>query len=257
MAELPDWTPIEGVLPPSSDGKGRVVGVVASEEASSAGWAASAALDLARAWADRGQRVILVDAALQRPSLHEALGVANREGLTDAALYGASVGRISHPVEDGSFFVVTAGAPVADPCTVVRSERFHRIAEGATEAGALFLMYLRDGETETSAFLGSASDIVVLARPGDDPPSAVLEMQPLVRAVTGSGQRGERSVSPSLGATPSAAEALPAGRASGAEKRRSPAAPTVEPVGFGRLLILILAALLAAAGLGYVLTSVL
>lgn len=247
MADLPDWRPLDGVDPPVTDGSGRVVGVVASEAAATAGWAPEAALQLARSWSADGRRVILVDAALDAPSLHEASGLENREGLSDAVLHGASVARVSHAIDDGAFFVVTAGVPVADSATVVKSGRWHRLAEGMTEAGALLLIYLREGDRGTAAFLGSASDIVVLAGRGDPPPSAVSDLLPLVRAVTGATDRGARS---------------PAGspRASGpaAVPRPSPAAPVVGGEGgTGRLLLLLIGALLAAAGLGYLLTSVL
>lgn len=231
------------MTPPSTDGAGRVVALVATEEAADSGWAPSTALDLARSWTGQGRRVILVDGALAAPSLHGAVDIPNREGLVDAALHGASVAHVSHPVDDGAFFLVTAGTPVASAASVVRSGRWHRIAEGITEAGVLLLLYLRDGKEGTPAFLGSASDIVVLAGPEDRPPASVSDLGPMVRAVTGPDD--PRSVP---AATPAASEL----------RRPSPAAPKVfedEEKGMGRLVLLILIAVAAAAGLGYLLTS--
>jgi hypothetical protein len=187
MAELPDWQPLNGVAPPVSQGggAGRVVVLVASEQAVAEGWAAMAAVDLARSWSQSGRRVILVDGGLQHPTLHAAAGVHNGEGLTDATLYGASVGRVSQPLDDGDFFLISAGTPVADTRTVVRSSRWHRLSAGISEAGVTLAVFVRDGESGTAAFLGSASDIVVLASPGEPPPAAVRDLEPLVRAVTG------------------------------------------------------------------------
>lgn len=242
MAELPDWKPLAGVAPPSSDGAGRIVGVVASEAATASGWGPSAALDLARSWSAAGRRVMLVDGALQFPSLHDAAGVANREGLTDAALHGASVARVSHPIDEGDFFLVTAGTPVADTSSVVRSGRWHRLAEGITEAGAILMLYLRDGDAGTSAFLGSASDIVVLATPGDRPPLCVRDLTPLVRAVTGSDRSADTvaAAPDSVGTTP------------------GPATPRTDAEGgLGRLFLMLLVVLIVAAGLGFLLTSLL
>lgn len=243
--QLPDWTPLAGVEPPVSDGSGRIVGLVASEEASRAGWAPGAALDLARSWSARGRRVILVDCALQAPSLHDAAGIQNREGLSDAALHGASVSRVTHPVDAG-FFLITAGTPVADTRSVVRSGRWHRLAEGITDAGVVVLLYLRDGDAGTAAFLGSASDIVVLSGPADGTPLAVEDLQPLVRAVAGPDGVGTRGPS-----RPAATEA--------ATSARAPAAAVAGEGegGLGRLFLLMIIALLVAAGLGYVLTSLL
>lgn len=235
MAELPEWKPLAAVDPPASDGSGRIVGLVASEAATSGGWAPSAAIRLAREWTGAGRRVVLVDGALQAPSLHEAAGVANREGLTDAALHGASAARVSHAMDDGGFFLVTAGTPVAETAAVVRSGRWQRLADGITGAGAILMLYLRDGDSGTAAFLGSVSDIVVLSTPGDAPPSAVRDLAPMVRAVTGV----ERPPAP-------------AGAAKGAWPTRA------EPQGgLGRLFLFLIVALLVAAGLGYLLTSLL
>ncbi|MDA1104097.1 MAG: hypothetical protein O2956_10940 [Gemmatimonadetes bacterium] len=187
MAQLPDWRPLSGAAPslPDAGGAGRVVVVVASEQAVAEGWAASAALDLARSWSRSGQRVILIDGALQQPTLHQAAGVPNREGLTDATLFGASVGRVSQAIDDGAFFLISAGTVVADTNTVVRSARWHRLSSGMAEAGVTVALYVRDGESGTAAFLGSASDIVVLAAKGERAPNAVRDLEPLVRAVTG------------------------------------------------------------------------
>lgn len=260
MAELPDWRPLAEVEPPSSDGSGRVVGVVASEQAAGTGWAPGAAVDLARSWSEQGRRVILVDAAVQAPSLHEAVGLKNREGLSDAALHGASVSRVSHPVDDGSFFLVTAGTPVADHDAVARSARWHRLADGMTGAGVTLLVYVRDGYTGTAPFLGTASEVVVLARPGDPVPSAVTDLQALVRAVTGP-SGGPSAGTPSVAAKGAGAEApAPARSAATAPGGRPADRSSARPVaaaegGTGRLVLLLIGALLVAAGLGYLLTS--
>lgn len=52
------------------------------------------------------------------------------------------------------------------------------------------MLFLRDGEEGTPAFLGSASDIVVLAATGEAAPAAVRDLEPLVRAVAGPGADG-------------------------------------------------------------------
>lgn len=265
MAELPDWRPLAEVEPPSSDGSGRVVGVVASEQAAGTGWAPGAAVELARAWSEGGRRVILVDAALQAPSLHEVVGLRNREGLSDATLYGASVSRVSHPVDEGGFFLVTAGTPVADHDAVARSGRWHRLAEGVTGAGVTLLVYVRDGYRGTVPFLGTATEIVVLARPGDPPPAAVTDLHAIVRAVTGPANRpaadgagAARARAPTSSAPGSAADGSAATVPGGHPAGPSWSTPVAAGEGgTGRLVLLLIGALLVAAGLGYLLTSLL
>lgn len=263
MAQLPDWSPLAAVAPPASEGEGRVVGLVATEGGTSQGWAAGAAVDLARSWSGAGHRVILVDAALQAPSLHASLGLQDREGLSDAVLYGASVNRVSRAVDDGGFFVITAGTPVADPASVAKSARWHRLAEGMTEAGVLVLLYLRAVDAEASAFLGSASDIVILGGAGDPAPPSLEDLLPLVRAVTGKASGPSARVASQVAAkaarpAPSVEASTDSAKGGGSAR---PSRPLVTPVvgdeGMGKVILLLIATLLAAVGLGYLLTTVL
>ena len=208
MAQLPPWQPLNGGVPvPDDMGSGRVVAVVASEGAVEAGWAASAALDIARSWSHTGAKVILADGALHYPTLHEHAQIENGEGLSDAALFGLSVGRVARPVDDGSFFLITAGTAVANANSVPSSPRWSRLLDGFVEAGVKLLLFVRDGDSGCAAFLGSASDIVVLSARGEKVPAAVRDLEGLVRAVTGPGAGaaiggGARPGAPSSGLRP-------------------------------------------------------
>jgi hypothetical protein len=188
MAQLPPWQPLDGGVPvPDGEGPGRIVAVIASQGAVEGGWAATATLDLARAWSASGARVIVADGALHYPTLHTHAQVENAEGLSDAALFGASVGRVARPVDEGAFFLITAGTAVANANSVPSSARWGRLLDGFREAGVKLLLFVRDGDSGCAAFLGSASDIVVLAARGEKAPAAVRELEGLVRAVTGPG----------------------------------------------------------------------
>jgi hypothetical protein len=197
MPQLPNWQPLDGgVSLPDGRGVGRVIGVVASEKAVASGWAGSAALDLARAWSRGGDKVILADGALNYPTLHQLAQLENVEGLSDAALFGASVRRVARQVEGESFFLITAGTAVANANSVPGSPRWGRLLDGFKEAGVKLLLYVRDGDSGCSAFLASASDIVVLADRGEPAPGAVREREELVRAVTGPGMAGASEARP-------------------------------------------------------------
>lgn len=187
MPALPEWQPLDQIGATVAEGKsnGRVVGIVASEEAVGAGWAEDAVLSIARAWSTAGQRVMLVDGALQQPSLHTAAGLPNGEGLSDATLFGASVGRVTQKVDDGAFLLIPAGTAIADTNEVVRSPRWDQLSKGFVEAGVTLGVFLRDGDSGAAAFLGSASEIVVLSGRAEDPPIAVRDLEPLVSLVTG------------------------------------------------------------------------
>ena len=235
MPELPDWQPIDEVGGSDSDDveAGRVVAVVASEGAVSAGWAEHAALTLARSWSEAGRKVMLIDGALNQPSLHELTGVPNGEGLSDATLYGASVGRVARQVEEGGYYLIPAGTAVADANAVVRSPRWARLARGFVEAGVTAAVYVRDGESGATAFLGSASEIIVLSAPGEPAPGVVRDLEPLVRVVTGFGKPG----------------AAPA-RLDGSQARGGTAFEERPRVGRKLLLLILVIALLALVVLG-------
>lgn len=183
MAELPTLQPLDEVEAPVAVGAGggRVVALVVSEGARREGWAPEAAHGLAARWASEGHRIVLADAGLDHPSLHVPAGIPNREGVVDAALFGASASRVSHAVD--GYLLITAGAPVANTMSIVRDARWHRFTEGMAEAGVTLMLYLLDSEPCTPGFLGSASDIVVLGADGEAP-VAIRDLEPLVRAVT-------------------------------------------------------------------------
>ncbi|MBM4182609.1 MAG: CpsD/CapB family tyrosine-protein kinase [Gemmatimonadetes bacterium] len=237
MAQLPDWQPVDGgVSIPEGSGAGRVVGVVASEMAVASGWGATAALELARKWSAGGEKVILADGALHYPTLHTLTQVENTEGLSDAALFGASVRRVAKPVDGGSFFLITAGTAIANANTVPGSPRWATLLEGFKEAGVKLLLFVRDGDSGCAAFLGSASDIVVLSDRSERPPSAIRGLEARVRALVGPGAV-TRDV-------PSRASRAPA--ASAATEAARPAEWTASsPEGRGRVRTLALAAIAA------------
>jgi len=189
MAQLPRWQALDaGVSVPNGRGPGRIVALVASEGSVQEGWAGAAALDLARAWSGAGEKVILVDGALHYPTLHTAAQIENVEGLSDAALFGLSVGRVAKRVDDGAFFLITAGTAVANANTVAASSRWSTLLGGFQEAGVKLLLFVRDGDSGCAAFLGAASDIVVLAGEHEKAPAAVRDLEGMVRAVTGPGR---------------------------------------------------------------------
>jgi hypothetical protein len=186
MAELPQWQSLDAGVPvPNGRSPGSIVAVVASEGAVESGWAGNAALDLARAWSGGGEKVIVVDGALHYPTLNTCVETDNVEGLSDAALFGLSVGRIAKPVDGGSFFLITAGTAVADANAVAGSPRWGTLLGGFLEAGVKLLLFVRDGDSGCSAFLGSASDIIVLANEHEKAPAAVRDLEGMVRAVVG------------------------------------------------------------------------
>lgn len=76
--------------------------------------------------------VLLIDADLRRPSLHEVFGLQPSPGLTDGL--GASDERkLSLHHVSQTLTVLTAGVPTSDPMALLASERMRRLIDEARE----------------------------------------------------------------------------------------------------------------------------
>jgi Mrp family chromosome partitioning ATPase len=58
-------------------------------------------VEIARGWGAEGSRVVLCDAGFEEPTLHDAAGLDNLEGISDALLFGTSFQRLGQPLSDG------------------------------------------------------------------------------------------------------------------------------------------------------------
>jgi len=87
------------------------------------------ALTLARSYK---KRVLLIDADLRRPSLHEALGLQVDRGLQDAVLHPSADGVLAAAYEIvPGLALLPAGTPTNDPMSVLTSPRMRAIVEEA------------------------------------------------------------------------------------------------------------------------------
>ncbi len=202
IVELPEWQPYaSGEKPwtPESTDRGRVVVALAPAPINREQWSAEIVFELLEDWSQSGHRVVLADCVLEHPMLHRKAGLANEEGLVDAALFGASVAHIARAVPGRSFFFVGTGSPTGDPEAVLSTARFGRLQDGFREAGVTFVAFIREGCVGEAALVGAADDVFVLAETGQDLPDRVREAADKVRAVVG----------PADTHSPPPAEALP------------------------------------------------
>ena len=163
-------------------------------------WGAQATLAVARRWAASGRRVILVDACLDCPVLHQSAGIENGEGVCDMVLYGASVPRIARPVGEG-LYLVPAGTPVVRVADVLTHLKWDAVIRGCREAGVTLVLHVSTGTPGAQALTERAEGVLVLAPSSRDVDTVVgSEWGPLI-AVLGPGNGGGPSVSSLLGIT--------------------------------------------------------
>ena len=86
------------------------------------------AVNLARAAAAMGQQVLLVDADLRRPQVHEMLGLPNWQGLHNAIADDVDVKKlIVRSPRDENLFVLTSGPVPPDPTKVLSSRKMQHL----------------------------------------------------------------------------------------------------------------------------------
>ncbi|HZD03754.1 MAG TPA: hypothetical protein VE173_02520, partial [Longimicrobiales bacterium] len=162
----------------------RVLVLLAGSATAKGPWAPRAAVRLARDLARSSGRTLLADLDLREPRLHEVLGVANDEGVSDVFLWGASFRRVAHKVEPGLLFA-PAGTVVPDPASVAESHRWEAITDGFGKARATLALYLPTDAPGSAPLLGRASDVVVLATREEAARMALGNATEKVRAVLG------------------------------------------------------------------------
>lgn len=131
------------------------------------GWASRAVVSLARAWAEEGRRIFLMDLGLESPSVHKVLDLPNGEGVSDAFLYGASVQHIAQSAMGGAFFFASAGTLSADPEEVLTHSRWNDLASGFSEADATLILFIPTQVPGADRILSLATDLVFLAGQGE------------------------------------------------------------------------------------------
>ncbi len=92
------------------------------------------AINLAQAFAERGQAVFLVECDLRRPVVSETFGLQNEFGLSNllaehTLLDGPNLGRAIHPAEQPSLFIIGSGSKAPNPTALLASPFTERLIE--------------------------------------------------------------------------------------------------------------------------------
>ena len=78
-------------------------------------------------------RVLIVDADLRRPSMHQKLNVPNERGLSDVLVGVAALEDAIRPTEHAGVSSLTSGRPAPNPVGLLQSEAFDRLLKAARE----------------------------------------------------------------------------------------------------------------------------
>jgi capsular exopolysaccharide synthesis family protein len=91
------------------------------------------AMSLAQTVARSGQRVVVVDGDLRRPSLHRLAGIAQKPGLIEWLLGRNAAEEVVYSAGPGGVDVIPAGSPLQLPPNLLSSDRFRLLLHGLTE----------------------------------------------------------------------------------------------------------------------------
>jgi capsular exopolysaccharide synthesis family protein len=135
--------------------------------------AANLALTLSESYR---REVLLIDADLRRPSLHEVFGVPNVAGLSDGLLLEEDE-RLAAVKLTSTLTLLPAGRPVQDPMGGLTSARMRKILE---EAAARFEWVILDTVpvgllADASILAGMVDGALVVVRAGETPHSALAK----------------------------------------------------------------------------------
>ena len=139
-----------------------LAGVLLVSDAPAPDAARETAIDIARAWARTGRRIVLVDLGLEQPSLHASLGVRNDEGIGDHFEFGTSLDRLALPVDNAEWALVPAGAYTPDPAAVVGDPGWGALLQAAAEQDATLLLFAPADTprlAELAAVVGAVLDL--------------------------------------------------------------------------------------------------
>ena len=145
------------------------------------------ALSTAIAMAEMGPRVLLVDADMRRPALHERLGVANNRGLTNVVIGDATPHDVIVATRYANLDMMPAGATAANPVKLIQSARFDEIVAGLldTYQTIIFDTSALMPVIDAAALAAKTDGVVIVVSAGQtDSGAAQLAVQRLQFATT-------------------------------------------------------------------------
>lgn len=115
---------------PEEDGKCHVIGVTSAQPSEGK---SLTALNTAYSIAESGKRVLLIDADMRRPSIHQKIGIALSPGLrnllTDTNSVGAVVQKYSGCTAKMKFDIIPGGDIPDNPSELLNSTRMSRLLQ--------------------------------------------------------------------------------------------------------------------------------
>jgi capsular exopolysaccharide synthesis family protein len=147
----------------------------------------SVAANLAVSIAQGEKKVVLLDADLRRPSIHQFFSVPNEIGLIDLFLGRAAIGEVIKVKKEHRVAIITAGEPPPNPAELLGSKKMDQILAKLQEIADVVII---DGPpfvvADASVLASKVDGVLAVVRPGHTRQSAAENM---MKQITISGAR--------------------------------------------------------------------
>jgi capsular exopolysaccharide synthesis family protein len=97
-------------------------------------------LSLAHLLAGTGQKVVVVDCDLRRPSMHASFGVPSRPGLVEFLAGKSTLEEVINKDQNSRAHVIPAGSPAPNPPDLLSSGHMRRLLKGLSDAYDLVIL---------------------------------------------------------------------------------------------------------------------
>ena len=126
------------------------------------------ALHLAQAAAAMGQRVLLVDADLRNPQVHNYLGISNEKGLTNLFSGESNPALIQKFEPEPNLYVIAAGSAPFDPARLFSSRSMKRFTEKVRKTFDLVIYDTPPllGQSDAYIVADHADGLLLVTQPG-------------------------------------------------------------------------------------------
>ncbi|GEO58564.1 CpsD/CapB family tyrosine-protein kinase [Companilactobacillus bobalius] len=122
--------------------------------------------NIAVTWAQQNEKVLLIDADLRRPTVHQTFNVDNKKGLSNYLLGNATFEEIIQPTDFHNLYVITSGPIPPNPSELLGSNKIKQLFTRLSESFGLLILDAPPINTVTDAqVLANLVDGVILVVP--------------------------------------------------------------------------------------------
>ena len=142
--------------------------------------------NIAVVWANSGKRVLLIDADLRRPTLHQTFNVANREGLTTILTSDAAEMDITNMIkktEIDNLSILTSGPIPPNPAELLNSQRMQALIASVEQNYDVVILDVPPilAVSDTQALVSHLDGVVLVVKMGQTEKAALKRSVELLK----------------------------------------------------------------------------